>query len=107
MLVLVDLLRGQLAGHDLAEDAVRIAHAATTLQPALALLDQTQLRERVERLAAIERGSASSGEARAAELIAAELREAGADVTVEHERAHGTYWWPVGLLTAPRPPWRA
>ena len=66
----------------------------------MALLDQPQLRDRVERLAAIERGSASSGEARAAELIAAELREAGADVSVEHERAHGTYWWPVGLLTA-------
>ncbi len=66
----------------------------------MALLDQSQLRERVERLAAIERGSASSGEARAAELIATELRDAGADVTVEHERAHGTYWWPVGLLCA-------
>jgi len=66
----------------------------------LALLDQSQLRDRVERLAAIERGSASSGEARAAELIASELREAGAEVTVEHERAHGTYWWPIGLLTA-------
>ncbi|HEX5908995.1 MAG TPA: hypothetical protein VFY44_00795, partial [Thermoleophilaceae bacterium] len=63
------------------------------------LLDQSQLRDRIERLAAIERGSASSGEARAAELIAAELREAGAEVTVEHERVHGTYWWPVGLLT--------
>jgi hypothetical protein len=66
----------------------------------LALLDQSQLRERVERLAAIERESASSGEARAAELIAAELRDAGARVTVEHEPAHGTYWWPVGLLCA-------
>ena len=66
----------------------------------MALLDQSQLRERVERLAAIERGSVSPGEARAAELIAAELREAGADVTVEQESAHGTYWWPVGLLCA-------
>ena len=66
----------------------------------MTLLDQSQLRDRVERLAAIERGSASSGEARAAELIAAELRDAGAEVVVEHERAHGTYWWPVGLLTA-------
>ncbi len=54
----------------------------------------------MERLAAIERGSASSGEARAAELIAGELREAGARVTIEHEPAHGTYWWPIGLLCA-------
>ena len=66
----------------------------------MALLDQSQLHERVERLAAIERGSASEGEARAAELIATELREAGARVTIEHEPAHGTYWWPVGLLCA-------
>lgn len=66
----------------------------------MALLDQQQLRERVERLAAIERESASSGEARAAALIATELREAGARVTIEHEGAHGTYWWPVGLLCA-------
>ena len=66
----------------------------------MALLDQQQLRERVERLAAIERESASSGEARAAALIATELREAGASVTIEHEDVHGTYWWPVGLLCA-------
>jgi hypothetical protein len=64
----------------------------------VALLDQTELRERVEALAAIERPSASSGEARAAEMIAAELRERGARVEVEHEPAHGTYYWPVGLL---------
>jgi acetylornithine deacetylase/succinyl-diaminopimelate desuccinylase-like protein len=64
------------------------------------LLTETELRERIERLAAIERGSASPGEAEAAELIAAELREQGARVELEREPAHGTYWWPVGLLTA-------
>ena len=65
----------------------------------MALLSETELRERVERLAAIDRPSVSAGEAEAAELIAAELRERGARVAVEREPAHGTYWWPVGLLT--------
>ena len=56
--------------------------------------------ERVVReLAAIERASASEGERRAAYRIAAELREAGCrEVRVEEERAHGGYWWPLGLL---------
>jgi Peptidase family M28 len=65
----------------------------------VAFLDEAQLRERVERLAGIDRDSGSPGEAEAAELIAAELREAGARVRLERERVHGTYWWPVGLLT--------
>jgi hypothetical protein len=58
------------------------------------------LLERVVReLAAFERPSASDGERRAAEWIAAELREAGCrGVRVEEERAHGGYWWPLGLL---------
>ena len=65
----------------------------------MTLLGETELRDRIERLAAIERPSASPGEARAAQLIAAELRESGADARVEVEDAHGTYWWPIGLLT--------
>ncbi|MGI8845603.1 MAG: M28 family metallopeptidase [Thermoleophilaceae bacterium] len=64
----------------------------------MALLDQSALRARIEALATIDRPSASRGEAEAAEMIAAELRFTGAAVTIEHERAHGTYWWPVGLL---------
>jgi hypothetical protein len=58
--------------------------------------------ERVVReLAALERPSASDGERRAAEWIAAELREAGCrEARVEEERAHGGYWWPLGLLNA-------
>lgn len=63
-------------------------------------LSETQLRDLVDRLGAIHRPSASPGEAQAASLIAAELEAAGAASRLEIERAHGTYWWPVGLLTA-------
>jgi acetylornithine deacetylase/succinyl-diaminopimelate desuccinylase-like protein len=58
--------------------------------------------ERVVReLASFERESASAGERRAADWLAAELRDAGCrDVRVEEERAHGGYWWPLGLLNA-------
>lgn len=56
--------------------------------------------ERVVReLASYERESASEGERRAADWIAAELEAAGCrEVRVEEERAHGGYWWPLGLL---------
>jgi acetylornithine deacetylase/succinyl-diaminopimelate desuccinylase-like protein len=59
-----------------------------------------ELVERVVReLAAYERPSASEGERRAADWLAGELRRAGCrDVRVEEERAHGGYWWPLGLL---------
>jgi acetylornithine deacetylase/succinyl-diaminopimelate desuccinylase-like protein len=61
-----------------------------------------QLIERVVReLASRVRPSASDGERRAAEWLAGELREAGCrSVRVEEERAHGGYWWPLGLLNA-------
>lgn len=60
------------------------------------------LMERVVRaLAAYERPSASAGEQRAAAWIAAELDAAGCrEARVEEERAHGGYWWPLGLLNA-------
>jgi hypothetical protein len=60
------------------------------------------LLERVVReLASYERPSASDGERRAAEWLAGELRAAGCrEVRVEEERAHGGYWWPLGLLNA-------
>jgi Peptidase family M28 len=60
------------------------------------------LTERVIReLASHDRPSASEGERRAAEWLAGELRAAGCrDVRVEEERAHGGYWWPLGLLNA-------
>ncbi len=65
-------------------------------------MSRRALLERVVReLTAFERPSASEGERRAAELIAAELGEAGCrDVRVDEERAHGGYWWPLGLLNA-------
>ncbi len=61
-----------------------------------------ELIERVVReLASYERASASEGEHRAAEWLAGELRSAGCrEVRVEEERAHGGYWWPLGILNA-------
>ena len=64
------------------------------------LLSREELYERVARLAAIpERGSATPGEREGAEIIAAELRELGLEPALEDERAHGTYWWPIGIAT--------
>jgi acetylornithine deacetylase/succinyl-diaminopimelate desuccinylase-like protein len=65
-------------------------------------VSRRSLIERVVReLASYERPSASAGERRAAEWLAQELRAAGCrDVRVEEERAHGGYWWPLGLLNA-------
>jgi acetylornithine deacetylase/succinyl-diaminopimelate desuccinylase-like protein len=55
----------------------------------------------IHELASYERPSASQGEHRAAEWLAGELRAAGCrEVRVEEERAHGGYWWPLGLLNA-------
>jgi Peptidase family M28 len=49
-------------------------------------------------LTGYERPSASAGERRAADWIAARLRALGLEASVESERAHGGYWWPLGLL---------
>ncbi len=54
----------------------------------------------IHELAAFDRPSASDGERRAAELIAARLRELGCRAAVEEERAHGGYWWPIGIVNA-------
>ena len=51
----------------------------------------------IHELAAFERPSASDGERRAAEWIAGRLGALGCRATVEEERAHGGYWWPLGL----------
>jgi hypothetical protein len=56
--------------------------------------------EALRHLAAIERPSASEGERLAAEWIAASLRELGLDARIEQESAHGTFWWPLGILNA-------
>lgn len=61
---------------------------------------QTADERAVHLLAAMDRPSASDGEARAARWIADELRAVGLDAQVEAESAHGTYWWPIGLLNA-------
>jgi len=57
-----------------------------------------ELRTVVHALASFERPSASEGERRGAEWIAARMRELEHTATVEVERAHGGYWWPLGLL---------
>ncbi|HTX33060.1 MAG TPA: M28 family peptidase [Solirubrobacteraceae bacterium] len=49
----------------------------------------------IHELAAFDRPSASAGERRAAEWIAAELRALGLAPAIEEERAHGGYWWPL------------
>jgi acetylornithine deacetylase/succinyl-diaminopimelate desuccinylase-like protein len=55
----------------------------------------------VRELASFERPSASEGERRAAEWLVSELQRVGAsEVRIEAERAHGGYWWPLGLLNA-------
>ena len=55
-------------------------------------------REVVARLAEVpRRGSATTGERRAAELAAGWL---GDGARLEDERAHGTHWWPYGLPAA-------
>ena len=102
-LVLVDDLCGKLAGEDPAEQAggIGIGHGAKPrLRPMAsdsALRDLS--REAIDHLASFDRPSASDGERRAAEWIADRLRAEGArDARVEEERAHGTYWWPLGLL---------
>jgi hypothetical protein len=64
------------------------------------LLRAGELRRIVSRLAAIPRESASPGERRAAEALAEELSARGARARLEDERAHGTYWWPIGILAA-------
>ncbi len=55
-------------------------------------------REVIEALAAIERPSASDGEARAADWIAERLREHGCDVQVDVEPAYGDFWKPLFAL---------
>ena len=74
---------------------------ATEAPPEISLPpDAAWMRERLEELCSGERESASEGERRAAEWLAAALREAGArDARVEEEpEANGTFWWPIGLL---------
>jgi acetylornithine deacetylase/succinyl-diaminopimelate desuccinylase-like protein len=61
---------------------------------------EQELRVVVNELASFTRPSASAGERRAAEWLAQRMRAHGHPVSVEVERAHGGYWWPLGLLNA-------
>jgi hypothetical protein len=58
------------------------------------------LREWLQELERIERPSASEGERRAAEWLAARFAELGAEARIEAEPAHGTFWWPLGIGAA-------
>lgn len=65
-----------------------------------AVPDPAGLEAALHHLATIERPSASEGEREAAQWIAARLDELGCETRVEDERAHGTYWWPLGIAAA-------
>jgi acetylornithine deacetylase/succinyl-diaminopimelate desuccinylase-like protein len=58
----------------------------------------TELEAVVHELAGFERSSASEGERRSAEWIAERMRQLEHPAVIEVERAHGGYWWPLGLL---------
>lgn len=72
-----------------------VAQAAGPWQP-----DRAELEEVVRYLEVIYKPSASPGERVAADWIAARLGEIGCTVLVEEEKAHGGYWWSVGLMSA-------
>jgi Peptidase family M28 len=77
--------------------AGRAAHRSAIL-PRVPIAPAT--REDLLRLAAIERGSASHGEARAAKLLAEMLRVRGLEPTLEHETAASGFWPSTGLAAA-------
>jgi hypothetical protein len=62
--------------------------------------DVAWMRERLEELEAIRRPSASAGEREAAEWLVRCFAELGVEARIEAERAHGTYWWPLGIGAA-------
>lgn len=62
-------------------------------------IEQEWLRERLEELEKIERPSASEGEREAAEWLVHNFGALSVRSRIEAERAHGTYWWPLGLGT--------
>lgn len=64
------------------------------------MTDRPHLRQAIAHLAAIDRPSASPGEHEAARWIAAQLAEFGCSVRIEEERAHGGYWFPLGVPNA-------
>src|SRR3954451_13910616 len=79
--------------------AMRRARLTNTLGGAMGP-DRALMDDAIRHLASFERASASPGEQRAAEWIAGALRELGLEPVVEEGRAHGGFWWPLGLLNA-------
>ena len=63
------------------------------------LYDENELYEAISRLAAVDRASTSDGERAAARDIAAALESYGGRVRIEEERAHGAFWWPLGIAS--------
>jgi Zn-dependent M28 family amino/carboxypeptidase len=62
---------------------------------------EATLREVVATLAAIpDRGSARPGERDAAEWLTERFAKLGCEARIETERAHGSYWWPLGIPSA-------
>src|SRR5437764_8822348 len=70
---------------------------AEQLRPPRTAANDGNWQAAIRELAAVERPSASDGERKAAEWIAARLRELGCRTEIEQERAHGGYWWPIGV----------
>jgi hypothetical protein len=62
--------------------------------------DVARLSAVIEHLAALDRPSASAGEREAAEWLRDAFAAQGCAARVETETAHGTFWWPLGLLCA-------
>jgi hypothetical protein len=76
------------------------AGQAEAIAKRLGTPDEGWLRELLEEFEAIPRPSASPGERDAADWLVARFAELGADARIEVERAHGTYWWPLGIGAA-------
>jgi peptidase M28-like protein len=75
--------------------------AVTATAPASPHLDPSWHRELLGELCGFERETASAGERAAAEWLADRLRSEGAaDVRLEEERNHQTFWWPLGIACA-------
>ncbi len=74
--------------------------AAIFLQDAASTTSDGDWEAAIRTLAAMERPSATDEERVAADWIAARLRLLGWRTGVEQERAHGGYWWPIGLANA-------
>jgi Peptidase family M28 len=74
--------------------------AGTATDAGTTIADRDWARALLDELSAIKRPSASDGEREAAAWIVARLAELGAEARIEEERAHGTYWWPLGIGAA-------